>query len=79
MDVKAVFIVLIVFAFIYGGRYLRHRMRMFEMTLDREKAFSGELQAKLDKIDDRLAVLEKIVTAKGYQLDEEIESLKSSK
>ena len=78
-SVKGALIVLVVFGFIFGSRYLRHRMRIFEMTLDREKAYSSELQVKLDKIDDRLATLEKIVTDRGYQLDEEIERLKSTK
>lgn len=78
-SVKGVFIVLVVFGFLLGSRYLRHRMRMFELNLQHEKDFSSELQTKLEKIDDRLASLEKIVTDKGYQLDEEIEKLRSAK
>ena len=74
--VKTVLILLVVFGFLYGGRYMRHRMRMFELNLQHERQTSGSLQQKLDKIDDRLAVLEKIVTDRGYQIDEEISSLK---
>jgi len=73
---KTVLIVLVVFGVLFGGRYVRHRMRMFELKLQHEKQFSGELQVKLDKIDDRLATLEKIVTDRGYQLDDEISKLR---
>ena len=76
---EPILIVAIIFGSIFGGRYLRHRMQMFELKLQREKEFSGELQTKLNIINERLATLEKIVTAKGYQLDEEIEKLKSVK
>ena len=37
---------------------------------------NGELHAKLDAMQDRMIVLEKIVTDRGYSLSEEIEALR---
>ena len=37
-----------------------------------------ELHGKLDSLQDRLSVLEKIVTDRGYSLSEEIEALRTA-
>ena len=73
--IKTIFILSVVFGAIFLSRYMRHRMRMFEMTLRTEKEFSGSLKVELDEIRDRLAALEVIVTNKGYQIKEEINNL----
>lgn len=44
----------------------------------RLKAENTQLHDKLDAMQDRMVVLEKIVTDKGYTLAEEIESLRDS-
>ena len=75
MELGTVFIVAIIFGCMFGGRYLRHKMRMFELKLETEKSFSGDLRKELEEIRDRLATLEKIVTTKKYQLSEEIDNL----
>ncbi len=73
--IKTIFILSVVFGAIFLSRYMRHRMRMFEMTLRTEKEFSGGLKVELDEIRDRLAALEVIVTNKGYQIKEDINNL----
>lgn len=75
MELGPIIIVAIIFGSIFGGRYLRHQMRMFELKLAAEKEFSGDLRKELNEIRDRLATLEKIVTDKNYQLREEIDNL----
>ena len=42
----------------------------------RLKAENAELHGKLDQMQDRMVVLEKIVTDKGYGLADEIEALR---
>ncbi len=42
----------------------------------RLKAENRELHGKLDKMQDRMVVLEKIVTDRGYSLSDEIEALR---
>lgn len=72
---KTLLILFIVFGSIFASRYLRYRMRMFEMKLSAEKEFSGDLKVELEDIRERLSNLEKIVTDKGYRVREEIDSL----
>lgn len=72
---RAVLILIVIFGFIYAGRYMRYRMRMFEMKLKAEKEFSGNLKDELEQIRTRLATLERIVTDKGYRVREEIDNL----
>lgn len=44
----------------------------------RLKAENRELNEKLDAMQDRMVVLEKIVTDRGYSLSEEIEALRDA-
>ena len=44
----------------------------------RLKAENAELNSKLDQMQDRMVVLEKIVTDKGYGLADEIEALRDT-
>ncbi|MEO0700394.1 MAG: hypothetical protein AAFY81_11860 [Pseudomonadota bacterium] len=44
----------------------------------RLEAENAELHSKLDAMQDRMIVLEKIVTDRGYSLSEEIEALRDS-
>lgn len=73
--ITTILILLIIFGSIFTGRYLRYRMRMFELKLKAEKETSSELRVELSEIRDRLSVLEKIVTDKGYRVREEIDQL----
>ena len=43
---------------------------------ERLRAENGKLHDKLDKMQDRMIVLEKIVTDRGYSLSDEIEALR---
>ena len=45
---------------------------------ERLKAENAELHSKLDAMQDRMIVLEKIVTDRGYSLSEEIEALRDA-
>lgn len=44
----------------------------------RLKAENRELNGKIDEMQDRMIVLEKIVTDRGYSLSEEIEALRDT-
>lgn len=45
----------------------------------RLKAENDELHGKIDAMQDRMIVLEKIVTDRGYSLSEEIEALRDTR
>lgn len=73
--IKAIFIVTIVLGSVFGAHYIRYKTRMFEMKLRHEKEFSSELKVELDTIRERLAVIEAIVTEKGYEIKDQINKL----
>jgi hypothetical protein len=54
--------------------YRKQQLKMMDKMNDME---SGALQKELAAIKQRLAVLEKIITDKRYDLDEEINLLRS--
>ena len=81
MGYLPVMIVGIVFAFIGLDRYLKHITKMKELELacikkQQEGAENKDLEEELQALKERVNVLEKIVTDRKYQLDEEIRSLK---
>ncbi|MEM1052757.1 MAG: hypothetical protein AAGI28_11745 [Pseudomonadota bacterium] len=45
---------------------------------ERLRTENAELNTKLDQMQDRMVVLEKIVTDRGYSLSEEIEALRDT-
>ena len=58
----------------WGGKTARSDTK----EAKRLKAENRELHDKLDAMQDRMIVLEKIVTDRGYSLSEEIEALRDS-
>ncbi|MDX1304656.1 hypothetical protein [Photobacterium sp.] len=74
-----VMIVAIVFAFIGLNRYLQHIAKMKELELatskERHAGSSNDLEKEVQALKERVNVLEKIVTDRKYQLDEEIRAL----
>jgi len=57
----------------WGGKSQRQESK----ESDKLRKENRELHDKLDAMQDRMIVLEKIVTDRGYSLSEEIESLRS--
>ena len=78
-----VLIVLIIFGAIFGRGLLRsfyrHREKMRAIELHNSSADSkrenSELLEKLDKLSERVEVLEKIITDEKYHLDRKIANL----
>ena len=58
----------------FGGK----TERVDSAETQRLEAENKELHPKLDAMQDRMIVLEKIVTDRGYSLSEEIEALRNS-
>lgn len=58
----------------WGGKTDRHESGEARQLREENRA----LNAQLDKMQDRMVALEKIVTDKGYLLSEEIERLRDS-
>ncbi|WP_234496637.1 nitrite reductase [Vibrio maritimus] len=78
-----VLIVLIIFGAIFGRGLLRsfysHREKMRAIELHNSSADTkrenSELLEKVDKLSERVEVLEKIITDEKYQLDRKIANL----
>ena len=60
----------------WGGKSLPKKDAAESAEAERLKAENRELHDKLDAMQDRMIVLEKIVTDRGYSLSEEIEALR---
>ena len=78
-DMTAVLIVGIIFAFVSFRSYLGHRNKRLEFELEAAEGSHLEeiqqLQARVNKQEKRIQVLESIVTSKDFKLTEEIDSL----
>ncbi len=78
-EFTGVIIVAIVFSFIAFSVYMKHKTERFKAGVDDlEVDLSKENQALKERtaaLEERVQVLEKIVTGKEYQLKEEIDSL----
>ena len=62
----------------WGGKSSPKKSAADTAETARLKAENRELHDKLDTMQDRMAVLEKIVTDRGYSLAEEIEALRDT-
>lgn len=78
-----VLIVLIIFTAIFGSGmlkiFLNHREKVKALELSQLESSTSntqkEMQQQIDKLTQRVIVLEKIVTDQKYQLEKEIASL----
>lgn len=61
------------------GDYFKQKAKMSALEKKVDSSEKVKLEEEIASIKHRLVVLEKIVTDKGYQLDEEISKLKSIK
>ncbi|GAB6261187.1 hypothetical protein [Photobacterium sp. R1] len=67
-----------IIAIIFGALVLQQYLRLQAKQQDSERLASKEaelLRAELSELKARVAVLEKIVTDKGYQIQDEIDHL----
>ena len=60
----------------WGGKTERKETAESRAETERLKAENRELHGKVEAMQDRLVVLEKIVTDRGYTLAQEIEALR---
>ncbi|NVC63062.1 nitrite reductase [Vibrio sp. 05-20-BW147] len=82
-EVGNVLIVLIIFTAIFGSGMLkiflnhREKVKALELTKSEGEATKAQqaMQQQIDKLTQRVIVLEKIVTDQKYQLEKEIASL----
>ncbi|MCG7585722.1 MULTISPECIES: nitrite reductase [Photobacterium] len=75
MEFTGVAIVAIVFASIGLQRYFKHKAEMKKLESEGSSSEVQQLRHELRTLQQRVDVLEKIVTDKGYQLKEEIKNL----
>ncbi|WP_299017916.1 hypothetical protein [uncultured Photobacterium sp.] len=75
MEFTGVAIVAIVFGFLAIQRYLGHRAEIKKLEGASGSGEVQELKQEVQALQERVSVLEKIVTDTGYQLKEEIRKL----
>ncbi|KKC98057.1 MULTISPECIES: hypothetical protein [Photobacterium] len=67
-----------IIAIIFGALIVQQYLRLQAKQKDRERLASQEaeaLRAEMTELRERLSVLEKIITDKGYQVKEDIDQL----
>ncbi|WP_064607386.1 hypothetical protein [Photobacterium sp. J15] len=75
MHFTGVTIVAIVFGFLAIQRYLGHRAEMKKLECEGSSEDVRALRQEIKVLQERVSVLEKIVTDTGYQLKQEIKNL----
>lgn len=58
----------------FAGMFYEHKQSQMKLQAQLHDMQGGQVQQELQAIRQRLAVLERIITDKGYQLSEEIAS-----
>ena len=78
-SLSSVLIVLIVFSFVSFSVYMKYRTEQLKNTsVTFKDSLSDEnraLQQKVSRLEDRIKVLESIVTSKEFSLKEQIDAL----
>jgi hypothetical protein len=72
------FLIIFGFAGIMGlaGMFFDHKKEQMKLQAKLSEMQEGQVQQELTAIRQRLGVLERIITDKGYHLSDEISSLK---
>ncbi|NKF49611.1 nitrite reductase [Shewanella sp. WXL01] len=76
MDISQVLIVAIVFFAIFGADFFKYRLRMKQLEAKIDSSDKMKLIDEVESLKHRLVVLERIVTDKGYEVNESINQLK---
>lgn len=66
----------VIIGFMLVSRLLRHREKRMELEARIAEANAGRQSVQAGRIEERLRVLERIVTEKGHGLADEIERLR---
>jgi len=69
----------IIFGFVVFIKFIEYKGKVKAVEDKLDKSERVQFQEEMTSLKHRVMVLEKIVTDKGYQLDEEIAKLKSIK
>lgn len=81
--ILALMIPLAPFIMVVAIVWMKHQRKMEEMRLDKTAAHSAEEAArhatKITQLEDRIKVLERIVTDKGYDVASQIEALRDTR
>lgn len=75
MEHTAVLIVAIIFTSLVAKRYFAHKTEIKKLESESGSAEAKKLQQEVESLKQRVEVLERIVTDKGYQLKEQFRDL----
>jgi hypothetical protein len=71
--------VVMIFSIPLLGRWTRHRKEMMEMQVNVTAEKAAQYAASNKALEDRVAVLERIVTDRGYDVATQIEALRDQR
>ncbi|NRA84160.1 MAG: hypothetical protein HRU22_10465 [Gammaproteobacteria bacterium] len=76
MDIEQVIIIAIVFGFPWlSYDYFKYKTKMKELEAKFNESQKVKMSDEIGSMKHRLVVLEKIITDKGYEIDNEIDKL----
>ncbi len=89
MDVEVIGVMIPVIAIVFGcsigmlGVWTKHQQKMAEMqvntTAEQTAEKAAQYASKVQRLEDRVQVLERIVTDRGYDVATQIEALRDTK
>ncbi len=81
--ILALFIPILIFSIPIIAIWTKHRRKMLELQIDSTARVSAEKAAQyashVQQLEDRVRVLERIVTDKGYDVASQIEALRDTR
>ncbi|WP_394388513.1 hypothetical protein [Shewanella woodyi] len=76
MDIEQIIIVALIFAFPWlSYDYFKYKTKMKQLEAKLQDSEKVKVIDELDSVKHRLVVLEKLITDKGYEVNEEIRKL----
>ena len=76
MDIEQVIIIAIIFGFPWlSYDYFKYKTKMKELEAKLNESQKVKMSDEIGSMKHRLVVLEKIITDKGYEIDNEIDKL----
>lgn len=81
MNIDGPFMIVLIVAIVFGAKLMRTQMILrarMDKRSSEEMSLNGAMQAQIDRLTDRVAVLEKLVTDDDRRLAREIDGLRGA-
>lgn len=82
MDIDGALMIVLIVAIVFGAKLMRTQMVLrarMDTRSSEDQRVNGTMQAQIDRLTDRVAVLEKLVTDDDRRLAREIDGLREAR